>query len=307
MRFNRSAIGDFIVVRSNGIPAYNFAVVIDDHHMKITHVIRGEDHLSNTAVQLLLYEAFGFAPPRFAHHSLILGKDRSKLSKRHGSVSVREFREKGFLPEALLNYLSLLGSSFSDAKEICTVDEMIRDFSLERAGRSGAIFDEDKLRWLNAVYIRNEDPERLADRSADFIRAAGFDPGAPDRKRMIEIIRAVQPNMVTLADLGDEMAPFYAETFRMDPDAQKLLRSEDGRKVLSAFYNALAAADPTAENSYHSALEKVRLDSGVKGKALYLPVRAALTGRLKGPELDKIYGILGRKEILNRIKRALDT
>ena len=155
IKFEGEAIGDFIIVRSNGMPAYNFAVVIDDHLMAITHVIRGEDHLSNTALQIMLYRAFGFEPPTFAHHCLILGKDHAKLSKRHGSVSVGEFRKQGFLPEALINYLGLLGSSFTDGREVFSQSEMIEAFSLERASKSGAVFDEEKLRWLNAIYIRS--------------------------------------------------------------------------------------------------------------------------------------------------------
>ena len=176
MKFEGEAIGDFIIVRSNGIPSYNFAVVIDDHLMEITHVIRGEDHLSNTAIQILLYGALGFTPPSFAHHSLILGRDRSKLSKRHGSVSVREFRKKGILPKALLNYLSLLGGSLGEGKEFASLDEIIDMFSLERAGKSGAIFDESKLKWLNAMYIRDCDVETLIELLSPFLKKAGYDP-----------------------------------------------------------------------------------------------------------------------------------
>ena len=161
VRIEGEAVGDFIIVRSNGMPAYNFAVVIDDHHMRISHVIRGEDHLSNTALQIMLYRAFGYEPPVFGHHCLILGKDHLKLSKRHGAVSVGEFRRQGYLPEALLNYLGLLGSSFAEGREVLTPAEMIDAFALERASKSGAVFDEDKLRWLNAVHLRGRSAQSL--------------------------------------------------------------------------------------------------------------------------------------------------
>ncbi|HRR42783.1 MAG TPA: glutamate--tRNA ligase, partial [Syntrophales bacterium] len=148
MKFNAEDIGDFIVLRSNAVPAYNFAVVIDDYLMKVSHVIRGEDHLSNTAAQLMLYAAFGFTPPVFAHHALILGKDRAKLSKRHGSVTVREFRRQGILPEAMVNYLALMGSSYGEGREVMTLAEIVNEFSLDRIGKGGAVFDEEKLDWL---------------------------------------------------------------------------------------------------------------------------------------------------------------
>jgi len=188
IKFEGESIGDFIIVRSTGMPAYNFAVVIDDHLMAITHVIRGEDHLSNTALQIMLYRAFGFEPPAFAHHCLILGKDHAKLSKRHGSVSVGEFRRRGFLPEALLNYLGLLGSSFTDGREVFSQSEMIEAFSLERASKSGAVFDEDKLRWLNATYIRSLATDDLMMRLKPFLQESGFQPKTLDPQWLKNVI-----------------------------------------------------------------------------------------------------------------------
>ena len=191
MKFEGEAIGDFIIMRSNGMPAYNFAVVIDDHLMNITHVIRGEDHLSNTALQMMLYKAFDFEPPTFAHHSLIFGKDRAKLSKRHGSVSVGEFRKQGILPEALINYLALLGSSFTEGREILSREEMIKDFSLERTSKSGAIFDEEKLHWLNAIYIRNCKTEDLVERLKPFLEQADYKTNTIDAKWLNDVIELV--------------------------------------------------------------------------------------------------------------------
>ncbi len=229
MRFDCAALGDFIIVRSNGIPAYNFAVVIDDHLMRITDVIRGEDHLSNTALQLLLYRALGFEPPRFAHHSLILGKDRSKLSKRHGSVAVKEFREQGFLPEALMNYLALLGSSAADGKEVASRDELVTAFTLDRTGKSGAIFDEDKLRWMNGVYIRQTGTEALTEKLIPFIQRAGYDVEAVSMARLRAMIDAVRENLLLLSDIDRELTPFFDDKFHLSPRGRAGARRSAGK------------------------------------------------------------------------------
>ena len=306
MRFDARAIGDFIIVRSNGVPAYNFAVVIDDHFMQISHVIRGEDHLSNTALQLMLYRALGFQPPQFAHHSLILGKDRSKLSKRHGSVAVKEFREKGILPEALLNYLSLLGSSQADGKEIASREEIVRGFSLDRAGKSGAFFDEDKLKWLNAVYIRSMDTARLVEQLAPFIRKSGYEYDTLDKKRLCAIVDALKGNLILLSDIEGELAPFFETSFRLTEEAGRAIRDDRAREVIKTFHDVLLEASDEPGDPYHAALNKVRKKTGLKGKDLFMPIRAAITGSLKGPELDKIYELLGRDTVVCRLREALE-
>jgi nondiscriminating glutamyl-tRNA synthetase len=201
MTFQGEAIGDFIIVRSNGIPAYNFAVVVDDNAMEISHVIRGEDHLSNTASQILLYWALGFAPPVFAHHALILGKDHAKLSKRHGATAVGAYRRRGILSEVLLNYLALMGSSFEGGREIASAKEIVEGFSLERTGKGGAVFDEEKLLWLNGIYIRRYEPKVLTDLLIPFIRAAGYDERSFRRDRLEGIVAAVRDSLPTLADI----------------------------------------------------------------------------------------------------------
>ena len=305
MKFEGEALGDFIIMRSNGVPAYNFAVVIDDHLMKITHVIRGEDHLSNTAIQLLLYKALGFYPPEFAHHSLILGKDRTKLSKRHGSVSVREFREKGILPEALLNYLALLGSSLEDGKEIASIQEIVDMFSLDRAGKSGAIFDENKLRWLNASYIRNDGIEKLTERIIPFIKKAGYDVEVLDHSLLRQIVEAVRDNLVTLSDIGNYLDIFFDEKFHISDEAADLLKDKTASVVIRALYDALNHPDITDENLYDDLIKRVREKTGLKARDLFMPVRAAITGRVSGPELRKIFSILGKKSILVRLKHAI--
>lgn len=302
MKFDADAIGDFIIVRSNGMPAYNFAVVIDDHLMNISHVIRGEDHLSNTALQIMLYRAFGFVPPTFAHHSLIFGKDRAKLSKRHGSVSVGEFRRKGFLPEAMINYLGLLGSSFTDTKEVLSKEEMIADFSLERASKSGAVFDEEKLRWINAIYIRKCETDELTERLKLFMEQAEFKMGSMKPDVFLEAMDLVKTDLITLADIGNHIDIFYDDKYRVTEEAGFILRKEEARAVVGAFLEYLKINDNEPRKIYPAAIKYAKEKTGAKGKNLFLPIRAALTGKVHGPELDKIFFILGRETAIERLK-----
>jgi nondiscriminating glutamyl-tRNA synthetase len=304
MKFNCEAVGDFIIVRSSGIPAYNFAVVIDDHLMEISHVIRGEDHLSNTAVQLMIYKALGFEPPGFAHHSLILAKDRSKLSKRHGSVSVRDFRQKGILPEAMVNYLALLGSSFSEAKEILSGEEMVTEFSLDRAGKSGAIFDEDKLEWVNEHYIRKLSPEELLEKTDPFLKADGYETAKVDRNWLISVLNSVQGELKKLSDAGPAAGIYFDDRFSVSEEARGVLENENARDVLAALSDVLQA--DRAAVSYGEVVKAVRERTGRKGKDLFMPIRAAITGRTRGPELEKIFSLLGRDSLLKRIKCSLE-
>jgi len=304
MRFEGEAMGDFIIVRSNGMPAYNFAVVIDDHLMAISHVIRGEDHLSNTALQILLYRAFGFEEPVFAHHCLILGKDHAKLGKRHGSVSVGEFRRQGFLPGSLLNYLGLLGSSFAGGREILSRDEMIGAFSLSRASRSGAVFDEDKLRWLNAAYIRNALTDALLVMLEPFLRAAGYRPETLDAVWLKNVLETVKGELTTLAEIGDHIDLFFDERYALSEDARNLLAAPGAREVVAAFGAHLKQAKGDPADIYAAAIRHAKEKSGARGRDLFMPVRAALTGRLKGPELDRIFVVLGVDSARKRLAQA---
>ena len=304
MKFEGDAIGDFIIVRSNHIPSYNFAAVVDDHLMEITHVIRGEDHLSNTAIQLLLYRALGFEPPVFAHHSLILGKDRTKLSKRHGSVTVREFRKRGILSEALLNYLSLLGGSLGEGKEVASMEEIISMFSLDKAGKSGAIFDEGKLKWLNAIYIRNCDIDELAELLIPFIREAGYDIDLMGRGWLHQVVEALKDNLVTLADIGLYLDIFFDDRYQISDEARAILR--DSAAVVNVLHEELEQNAIADRDFYRNLINSVRRKTGLKAKALYLPIRAALTGRTSGPELEKVFVILGKESILRRLERAIE-
>jgi glutamyl-tRNA synthetase len=302
MKFEGESVGDFIIVRSNGMPAYNFAVVIDDHLMGITHVIRGEDHLSNTALQMMLYRAFGFAPPTFAHHCLILGKDRAKLSKRHGSVSVGEFRKQGILPEALINYLGLLGSSFTDGREVLSRDEMISGFALERASKSGAIFDEEKLHWLNAIYIRNCKTQDLIERLKPFLEQAGYIIDNIDEKWLSEVIELVKNELTSLVEIGRHIDIFFDDKYKMTAEAKEILEKDTACKVVKVFVEYLKNAAGNPQEIYLAAIKDIKEKTGAKGKELFMPIRAAMTGKVHGPELDKVFGILGQEIALKRLK-----
>ncbi len=305
VQFEGNAIGDFIIVRANGIPAYNFACVIDDHLMEISHVIRGEDHLSNTALQNLLYQALGFTPPRFAHHALILGKDRSKLSKRHGSVAVREFKAKGILPEVMLNYLALLGASLGEGKEVCHVAELTARFSLDRAGKSGAIFDEDKLRWLNALYIHHQDAAVLIEHLKPFMVKAGYDPAKMEAGRLNLIVAAIQDNLMTLADIGEYLDIFDDERFGFSDEALQILKAEESGNVLKALQEVLEDMGNNEADLYGKLIAFIKEKTGFKGKAIFMPLRAAITGRSRGPELDKVFSILGKASLAKRLDKVL--
>ncbi|MCX5832607.1 MAG: glutamate--tRNA ligase [Deltaproteobacteria bacterium] len=306
MKFDGRALGDFIIVRSNGLPAYNFAVVIDDHLMNISHVIRGEDHLSNTAVQILLYRAWGFSCPVFAHHSLILGKDRTKLSKRHGSVSVREFRSRGYLPEVLINYLALMGNSFGEGREVFDISEIIKIFSIVNTGKSAAIFDEDKLSWLNGIYIKKCPPEILSELLLPFMREAGYegdhDPGYPP---VSAIAAAVQGNLRTLSEIKDYLPIFNNEKYELSPAANALLEGEEARRIVGQFYESLNSRECPEKNYYEWAINSVQLSTSMKGRTLFLPIRCALTGCTQGPELDKLVAVLGKPAVIKRLLKSL--
>ncbi len=304
MRFNCEAIGDFVIVRSSGIPAYNFAVVVDDHFMEISHVIRGEDHLTNTAAQLMIYGALGFKPPEFAHHSLILARDRSKLSKRHGSVSIKEFRGKGVLSEAMVNYLALLGSSFTEGNEIVTRDEMVREFSLERAGKSGAIFDEGKLEWVNEHYIRKVSNEELLILVKPFLESEGYSLEKLDHEWLISVISSVQGELRRLDQAGSSISIFFDDRFSIDDEAARLLENGNALTVIAALQEFLLEAEDSSD-LYKTSVSALRKRTGASGRDLFMPLRAAVTGRTKGPELEKIFAILGRQSILNRIEKSL--
>jgi len=286
VNFHTSVIGDPVIVRSDGRPAYNFAVVIDDALMEITHVIRGEDHISNTPRQLLVYEALGFPPPQFAHLSLVLGPDHAPLSKRHGDTSVAEFRDRGILPEALVNYLALLGWSPGEGEELVPVREMARRFEVAAVGHSAAVFDTGKLAWMNRHYMKQATPARVARESLPYFLKAGFVSHATDAG--LTYLTALLPMAVGSVDRLGEIPDRVAFVFAWNAEAAAaLVRNEpDGARVVAAFAAEIAAGAPLDREAFRAAAARVKEATGLKGRALFHPIRVAVTGAESGPELD---------------------
>jgi glutamyl-tRNA synthetase/nondiscriminating glutamyl-tRNA synthetase len=291
VRFQTEVIGDPVIVRADGTPAYNFAVVVDDALMEITHVIRGEDHISNTPRQILLYEALGFAPPRFAHLSMVMGPDHAPLSKRHGATSVGEFRAKGYLPEALVNYLALIGWSPGGNDELLPIDELARRFSLDAVGHSAGVFDEEKLAWANRHYLKLADPLRLAELAVPYFTDAGI-AVRPDA-RGLEFLASAMPMASASVDRLAQVPARLAFLFDFDAaealnDRQTLeeLQAGPARAVVAALAEELAAEPRLDREKFREAANRVKAKTGLKGKALFHPIRVALTGRAEGPELD---------------------
>lgn len=296
--FNTKEIGDFIILRSDGIPPYNFAVVIDDSLMQVSCVIRGEDHISNTPKQILLYQALGFQPPKFAHLSMILGKDRTPLSKRHGVTSLSWFRENGFLPQAMRNYLALLGWSPSEDREILSTEEIIKEFSLKRVAKSAAIFDIEKLKWLNSHYIRKMDDSELVNPTLPFLRKAKYIEQKPDakiREWLAEMISAVKDHISTLAELPEEVEIFFHFDAQAATNRTKIKKMFSQDKAIKMIKKILALIEDEKKLSFET-FKKIAVSVGkelsCKGSQLYHPIRAALTGELSGPELNRIIPLL---------------
>jgi len=294
--FGMDVIGDPVLVRSDGRPAYNFAVVVDDALMEITHVIRGEDHISNTPRQLLLYRALGFTPPEFAHLALVLGPDHTPLSKRHGATSVAEFRTRGYLPEALVNYLSLLGwsprsaSDESGGDELLPVEELARRFAIQDVGHSAGVFDVDKLAWVNRHYMKVAAPARLAAESLRYFLARDYVRRRTDAA--LEFVASLLPMAVGSVDRLEEIPERLQFLFEFDPAASlrqegvaRVVDEPGAREVILALPDAIEA--PLADReAFRAAAARVRERTGLKGKALFHPIRVALTGAEGGPELD---------------------
>jgi glutamyl-tRNA synthetase len=291
VRFNTDVIGDPVIMRAGGTPAYNFAVVVDDALMAISHVIRGEDHISNTPRQILLYEALGFTPPEFAHLALVMGPDHAPLSKRHGATAVAQFRSKGYLPEALINYLALIGWSPGQGDELLPVEELARRFSLRAVGLSAGVFDEEKLAWVNRHYLRVASAERLADLAVPFFRQAGVE--LVPTSAALAFLAAVMPMASGSVDRLDQVPARLMFLFDYDPVAvrhsapvHEEMASGEARAVVRALADELARSPRLDRERFRATANVIKSRTGQKGKALFHPIRIALTGRIAGPELD---------------------
>jgi nondiscriminating glutamyl-tRNA synthetase len=301
IRFHTDVIGDQVLLRSDGHPAYNFAVVVDDALMGVTHVVRGEDHISNTPRQLLIYEALGCTPPAFAHVAMVLGPDHTKLSKRHGAVSVDEFRAKGYLPEALLNYLALLSWSPGDNQEVVPLAEMAKRFSLSDVGHSASVFDEEKLAWVNRHYLKDADHERLTRLSMPYLERTGYITGRL-KPAGFAYLSSLVPLFNTSVDRLEQVPGRLRQLFQFSADTaleDAAIRQEviegPARLVIAALADELASAPRLVDReTFRSAADRVKQKTGQKGRALFHPIRIALTGAADGPELDLLVPAMER-------------
>ncbi len=308
--FDNEMLDDFIIIKSNGLPTYNFASVVDDLQMKITDVIRGEEHLSNTPRQQLCAAALGCELPRFAHVPMILAPDRSKLSKRHGATSVEEFYNDGYLPEALVNYIALLGWSPGEDREILTLEEMIQSFNLLRVNKTAAIYDVSKLSWMNGHYIREYEPDRLAAAALPFFIKKGLikneELSETEYSYLKQVTAAVRERAKTLVELTEAAEYFYLDQFDYDPKGvQKAFKKEGTKELLHLVKEELSLLEPfdmdSTEKLFHSLCEKTGHSFG----KLIQPTRLAITGRLGGPGLFEIMDLLGKEKTIARIERAI--
>ena len=305
--FHTDVIGDQVLLRADATPAYNFAVVVDDGLMGITHVVRGEDHISNTPRQLLIYEALDFTPPAFGHVAMVLGPDHTRLSKRHGATSVDEFREKGYLPEALLNYLALLSWSPGEGQEILPLADMAARFSLDDVGRSASVFDEEKLAWVNRHYLKDAPYETLARLSEPFIRRAGYFTGTltPDGWSYLAVLMPLINTSVDRLEQAPhrlkQLFEYSAEAALRTPEIRAEVTSDAARTVIDALAQELDAAPRLIDKQLFRGLaDRIKAKTAQKGRSLFHPIRVALTGAADGPELDLLVPAMERGAGLDR-------
>jgi len=307
LKFDTSLTGDFVIMKSNGTPTYNFAVVIDDMLMKISHIIRGEDHISNTPKQILIYEALGAEVPKFGHLGMILAPDRSKLSKRHGATGVSEFVEKGYLIDALVNFVALLGWSPSDGVEIKTVDEIAQDFRIAEVSSSNSIFEYDKLNWMNSQYIKKLSVEELKEKLLPFLTR--YDLTELSEEKLLRMVEVTREPLTILSDITEAVPYFFGEGVNVEPEVQaEVLNTENSQTVLKEVQTLAEGWNFNDEEVLHHTLEELRnsfKERGIKPKETMWAIRAAVTGRTKGADICAVLSILGKEKVLKRIKTAV--
>jgi glutamyl-tRNA synthetase len=313
VEFDNSLLDDFVIMKANGVPTYNFACVVDDHLMKITHVLRGDDHISNTPRQKHIYEALGWKKPEFAHMAMILGSDGSRFSKRHGHTSVLEYRKEGYLQEALINYLALLGWSTEDSQQIFTIEELKQKFSTERCGTSPAIFDPAKLLWLNGEKIRSKTPEEVYELFIDWLKYT-------DNKRLIEnwdpdllkkAISLEHDKIKLLKDIPYLVSFFFTKDVYYEEDAVRAVllsdKSRDSAKlVLTESVTKLSVQRDFSAASLEQCARDLATEKNIKTGQVFHPIRVAISGRKQGPSLFHMMEVMGREEVVRRISLAID-
>jgi len=308
--FESDGIGDHVIVKKDGTPTYNFAVTIDDHLMEISHVLRGDDHISNTPKQLMIYDALGWEPPIFGHMTLIVNESRKKLSKRDESIIqfIEQYEELGFLPEALFNFIALLGWSPSGEEEIYSKNEFIQIFDANRLSKSPALFDKQKLTWMNNQYMKKIDIDRLVNISLPHLVKAGRvkeDMTEEETKWVTSLIALYQEKMSFGAEIVDLSEIFFKEELAFEEEAKAILEEEQVPEVLSAFLNEIDSLSEFKADEIKAAMKTVQKSTGHKGKKLFMPIRAAITGQTHGPDLPQTIELFGKEKVKNRLSNIL--
>jgi len=302
--FENSELDDLVIQKSDGIPTYNFAVVIDDITMNISHVIRGDDHVNNTPRQILIYQALGVELPHFAHVPMILGQDRTRMSKRHGATSVMAYKEMGYLPEALVNYLVRLGWSHGD-QEIFSREELIEKFSLENVGKSAGVFDPEKLLWLNTHYLKEKKPEELVTLLEPFLVSLDYPEKPGDY--LAKAVRTLQPRVRTLLELAESMKFYMMDTVEYDPAAAKKFLTPAVKEAFLKLMTALEQLEIFDEANLERVFKQIVVDElHLKLGKVAQPVRVSLTGMTASPGLFEVIDVLGKDAVLKRMRVALD-
>lgn len=303
---NTKDLDDQVLMKSDGFPTYHLAAVVDDHLMKITHVVRGEEWLPSAPKHVYLYQAFGWNAPEFAHLPTVLNSEKKKLSKRHGSVAVEDFRGKGYLPEALVNYLALVGWSPDKNQEFFSLEELVEDFSFERVSKAGGVFDINKLNWVNGHYIRESDIDSLTELAIPVLLESKeiTEEDVADRIDWIKALVAILKDRVhTINEIPEKLKSILDNDVEFEDDeAEKTLRESEIDKLLTAFEEELNEVESVDEEFAATVVKKIQKKTGIKGKNLFMPIRIALTGQQHGPDLDKIILVLGKENLLKRIE-----
>jgi nondiscriminating glutamyl-tRNA synthetase len=311
VKFESDGIGDFVIRRPDGRPTYNFAVVIDDALMKMTHIIRGEEHLSNTPKQILIYEALGFEVPQFAHIPLILNAEGKKMSKRDESIIqfIDQYKELGYLPEAIINFIALLGWSPEGEEEIFSIDDLIQLFSLDRVSKAPAIFDTGKLKWMNGQYIKQAPLERIVELAIPYLEKAGrlTTPLAPEQKEWVTRLVALYQEQLEYVEQIVELTDlFFQDEVTYSDSAKEVLREEQVPTVLRAFLQKVREADDFEPETIKTMFKQIQKETGYKGKRLFMPIRVAVTGQDHGPDLRETLALIGKETVLKRLQSVID-
>ena len=303
---NTADMDDQVLIKSDGFPTYHFAVVIDDHLMGITHIVRGDEWIPSTPKHVLLYKFFGWEQPEFIHLPTVLNKNRKKLSKRNDDVAVGDFIDQGYLASGLVNYLALVGWSPETNKEIFSLDELVDEFSFDRVSKTGGIFDREKLDWVNAHHIRNFSAEEFAEMIKPILIQDGLITEDYPEDKLLLLAQTFQESVDRVKDISESVDFIFTDDLVItEEDAKEFAGKDHVSQLAGAFKNALDEIDEVDSEFASTIMKRIQKETGIKGKDLYMPTRAMLTGNVHGPELNNVIELLGKDEILNRIEKYL--